>query len=42
MKHRFKRVQKGGPKGKKGQTKVVRFGAHTPGSTTQGSVRRPF
>ncbi len=40
--HRFKRVKKGGRKGKKGQTKSVRVGARNIGATGHGSIRRPF
>jgi hypothetical protein len=40
--YRFKSIPKGGHKGMKGQTKRVRVGSRFPGSTNQGSVRRPF
>jgi hypothetical protein len=41
--HRFRRIPKGGAKGRKGQTKAVRQGARNPGASTgHGSIRRPF
>lgn len=44
--HRFKRVVKGGSKGRKGQTKMVRVGARNPGQPKgkgmHGSIRNPY
>lgn len=41
-KHRFKSNPISAPSRKRGQTKRVRQGARHPGSTAQGSIRRPF
>lgn len=41
--HHFKRLPDGNArKRKNGGTKFVRAGARNPGSTTHGSIRRPF
>ena len=45
--HRFKSNLKGGRKGRKGQTKSIRFGSRHPGggigkALKQGSIHHPF
>lgn len=40
--HRFVTIKKGGRKTRKGQTKRVRAGSRTPGSTGIGSIRHPY
>lgn len=42
QKHTFKSNLKGGRKGRRGQTKMIRTGSRTPGSTGIGSIRHPF